>query len=133
MLSNQLTTLDVSKNTALTRLECFDNRLTTLDVSKNTELTGLCCFDNQLTSLDVSNNTALTWLICYNNKISGDKMTALVNSLPTRTAGNEGSLKVINLTNSNEENKCTTAQVGIATGKNWKVMDSEDNPYPGSD
>ena len=36
---NQLTTLDVSKNTALTDLDCDNNQLTTLDVSKNTALT----------------------------------------------------------------------------------------------
>lgn len=60
-------------------------------------------------------------------------MTALVNSLPTRTAGYEGSFQVINLTNPNEQNKCTTTQVGIATGKNWKVLNSSGNPYPGSD
>jgi Leucine-rich repeat (LRR) protein len=29
--SNQLTTLDISKNTVLTDLECFENQLTTLD------------------------------------------------------------------------------------------------------
>jgi len=72
-------------------------------------------------------------LYCCSNKISGDNMTALVNSLPTRTGGYGGFFRVINLEDSNEQNKCTTAQVGIATGKNWKVMDSEDNPYPGSD
>ena len=36
--ANQLTELDVSKNTALTQLNCSGNQLTTLDVSKNTGL-----------------------------------------------------------------------------------------------
>ena len=67
---NLLTTLDVSKNTALTWLDCTDNLLTTLDVSKNTALTWLDCTDNQLTSLDVSNNTALTNLHCANNQLT---------------------------------------------------------------
>ncbi|MBR3901993.1 MAG: leucine-rich repeat domain-containing protein, partial [Ruminococcus sp.] len=65
--SNQLTTLDISKNTALEWLECFNNQLTALDVSKNTALTKLYCNSNQLTSLDVSNNTELTKLYCSNN------------------------------------------------------------------
>jgi len=65
---NQLTELDVSKNTLLTELNCFRNELTTLDVSKNTELTKLNCSVNTLTSLDVS-NTKLTMLDCSLNRI----------------------------------------------------------------
>ena len=38
--------------------------LTSLDVSKNTALTYLDCSHNDLTSLDVSKNTALTYLDC---------------------------------------------------------------------
>ena len=68
--SNQLTVLDVSKNTALTYLWCYNNQLTTLDISKNTALTDLSCTDNQLTVLDVSKNTALTELSCYNNQLT---------------------------------------------------------------
>ncbi len=68
---NQMTTLDVSKNTALTQLRCSGNNLKTLDVSRNTALTELECGDNRLTALDVSNNTALTTLHCNDNP--GDK------------------------------------------------------------
>ena len=64
---NQLTTLDVSKNTKLTQLYCTENQLTTLDVSNNTALTKLDCGYNQLTTLDVSKNTALVELRCINN------------------------------------------------------------------
>ncbi len=67
---NQLTTLDVSKNTALTDLGCFSNQLTLLDVSKNTALTDLSCGPNQLTALDMSKNTALTQLYCDNNQLT---------------------------------------------------------------
>ena len=67
---NQLTSLDVSKNTELTLLSCDDNPLTGLDVSKNTALTSLSCSFNQLTSLDVSKNTALDTLICRCNQLS---------------------------------------------------------------
>ncbi len=65
--NNQLTNLDVSKNTELTDLSCNINRLTNLDISKNTELTYLSCYNNQLTNLDVSKNTKLTRLYCDNN------------------------------------------------------------------
>ena len=56
---NQLTALDVSKNTALTDLYCSSNQLTTLDVSKNTELIDLDCSSNQLLYLDLSNNNSI--------------------------------------------------------------------------
>ena len=64
---NQLTSLDVSKNTAFMVLICGGNQLATMDVSKNVALTELQCSDNQLTSLDVSKNTALTYLDCSGN------------------------------------------------------------------
>ena len=64
---NQLTGLDLSKNTALTELNCQVNQLTSLDLSKNTALTILGCHDNQLTSLDLSKNTALDTLDCSGN------------------------------------------------------------------
>ena len=68
--NNQLTSLDISKNTELTILWCNYNQLTSLDISKNTLLTELYCYDNQITSLDVSKNTALTRLGCDNNQLS---------------------------------------------------------------
>ncbi|MEG2096115.1 MAG: hypothetical protein RRY73_05490 [Alistipes sp.] len=67
--SNELTSLDVSQNTALTALYCHTNQLTSLDVSKNTALTILSCPVNQLKNLDVSKNTALTTLDCYTNQL----------------------------------------------------------------
>jgi len=67
---NQITSLDVSKNTALTNLNCFYNRLTKLDISKNTALTSFSCSSNQLTELDVSKNTALLYLSCSENNLS---------------------------------------------------------------
>ena len=70
-LSNQLTSLDVSANTALTTLWCYYNQLESLDVSANTALMVLECDDNQLTSLDVSANTALTFLECEDNPGDG--------------------------------------------------------------
>ena len=70
--SNQLTSLDVSGATALIYLDCSSNQLTSLDVSKNTALGSLNCSSNQLTSLDVSKNTALEYYLnCENNPGNG--------------------------------------------------------------
>ena len=68
--NNSLTSLDVSGCTALTELSCPFNQLTSLDLSVNTALTGLSCSSNQLTTLDVSANTALTELSCENNQLT---------------------------------------------------------------
>ena len=67
---NELTSLDVSKNTELAGLYCYENQLTELDVSKNTALKTLVCGANQLSSLDVSKNTALKELSCNQNQLS---------------------------------------------------------------
>ena len=66
---NQLTALDVSRNTALTQLYCQDNQLTALDVSRNTALTDLLCDGNQLTALDISHNPDLEMLLCHVNDL----------------------------------------------------------------
>jgi hypothetical protein len=57
--SNQLTSLDVSQNTALEHLWCWNNQLTSLNVSQNIALITLNCWDNPISNLDVSNNTVL--------------------------------------------------------------------------
>ena len=78
--SNNITTLDISKNVELISLECFYNKLTSLDVSKNTELVSLYCSDNQLANLDISNNTALANLYSSYNQLTSldvSKNTAL--------------------------------------------------------
>ena len=82
--SNQLTSLDVSKNTALILLNCFENQLTDLNVSNNTRLMILRCDKNQLTNFDLSKNTALTRLNCGANQLVSldvSKNTALVDLL----------------------------------------------------
>lgn len=68
--SNQLQSLDLSKNAALEILYCESNQLTSLDVSNNAELTRLDCYFNQLTSLDVSKNTELKELLCDENELT---------------------------------------------------------------
>ena len=78
---NQLTALDISKNTALIYLDCGYNKLTTLDVSKIAVLSYLSCRSNKLITLDVSKNIALTYLDCGGNNLTTldvSKNTALI-------------------------------------------------------
>jgi len=66
---NQLTSIDVSNNTALKVLRCGENQLINIDISNNTDLIELGCGDN-LSSLDISNNTALESLWCGGNQLT---------------------------------------------------------------
>lgn len=68
---NKLTALDVTKNTALTRLEPQNNQISSLDLTKNTELERLDVTNNLLTSLDITKNTKLNYLKISDNKFEG--------------------------------------------------------------
>ena len=65
-----LTALDLSHNTQLTGVNCFNNNLSILDVSHNTLFEWLVCSNNQLSNLDVSHNTQLKMLWCCENKLN---------------------------------------------------------------
>ena len=111
----ELTSLDVSKNSALTHLWCFDNQLTSLDVSKNTKLIYLSCFKNQLTSLDVSKNIALIGLDCSANQLSTDALNDLFETLNNNTISEE---KTICILYNPETDGCNQS---IAISKGWTV------------
>ena len=67
---NQLTSLDLSQNTALTRLWCSTNAITSLDLTQNTALTHLNCENNQLTFLDLTMSTQLFMIQCWSNSLT---------------------------------------------------------------
>jgi Leucine-rich repeat (LRR) protein len=80
--NNQLTSLDLSQNIALTFLECDENQLTTLDLTQNSALVHLSCNDNLLTDLDLTQNSSLVNLHCNFNELTDLDLTqnsALVN------------------------------------------------------
>jgi len=121
--NNNLTSLDISQNTALDYLDCYDNQLTSLDVSTNTALTHLHCAVNQLTSLDVSQNTALNLLFCYHNQLTNldvSNNTALVelicyfNQLTSLDISNNTALTYLSC----ETNQLTSLDVSGATALN---------------
>ena len=122
--SNQLSTLDMSGNTALTSLNCNSNQLSTLDVSANTALMILSCSNNKLSTLDVSENTALKTLECSSNQLSTldvSKNTALktlycsVNQLSTLDVSANTELGLL---------YCSSNQLStLDVGKNIKLND----------
>jgi Leucine-rich repeat (LRR) protein len=68
--NNQLTSIDLSNNTALEYLFCANNQLTSLNVSNNSALFYLGCVNNQLTSLDVRNGNNTNFAFFYSNNNS---------------------------------------------------------------
>jgi Leucine-rich repeat (LRR) protein len=115
--NNQLTSLNVSKNTALEYLQCGNNQLNYLNVSMNTALKELDCYFNQLTELDLSKNKGLISLRIYNNQIKGKAMDALIASLPTVT---NRDLHVIGY--KGEQNDITFEQVKAVKAKGWNPL-----------
>lgn len=74
-IRNKIKSLDLSKNPKLETLGCSGNALTSLDVSANKFLKSIECADNQLASLDLSNNKNLTWVDCKRNKLTSLNVT----------------------------------------------------------
>lgn len=102
--SNNLTSLDVSNNTALEYLDCWYNQLISLDVSNNTSLVYLNCNANQLSNLNVSNNTALKLLYCCCNT-----------QLTTLDVSNCTAIEELNCA----DNQLTTLDVSNCTNLEW--------------
>lgn len=68
--NNQLTSLDVSKNTKLINLYCGYNPLVSLDVSKCIKLETIDAFSTDLEDLDITNNILLTKLVFSGNSLA---------------------------------------------------------------
>ncbi|MGY3791976.1 hypothetical protein [Aquimarina sp. 433] len=65
-----MTNIDISNNTLLETAHIGNNSLTSIDLTKNTLLYELRMSNNDLTSVDLSKNTALTELNVSNNELS---------------------------------------------------------------
>jgi len=90
------------------------NKLTTLDVSKNTALERLECEQHKLTSLDLSKNTALKSVDISTNNFSSSALNSLFGTLHSNVIPN----KEIRIGQNPGTNTCDES---IATKKGWKV------------
>lgn len=87
---NNLTSLDVSKNTRLTELYCNNNRqLSSLVISEYTTLTFLNCSSCMLTSLDISKCTRLIELSCFFNDLTSLDTSQCINLNTLDVDGND--------------------------------------------
>ncbi len=67
---NKLSSLNVSNNKKLRYFACDGNLLKTLDLRGNTDLEMLQCIGNELESLIIKNSPKLSWLYCWDNKLT---------------------------------------------------------------
>ena len=107
-LDNNLTSLDLTQNTALWWLDCSDNLLTSLDITQNTALSYLFCELNQLINLDVTHNTLLSFLLCPYNQITSLDLTQ--NSELTNFTCYYNQLNCLNIQNGNNTNMSISAR-----------------------
>ena len=67
---NKLSSLNVSNNKKLRYFACDGNLLKTLDLRGNTDLEMLQCIGNELKSLIINKSPKLSWLYCWDNKLT---------------------------------------------------------------
>ena len=107
----------------VTYLNCNYLQLTSLDVSNNTALTELYLIDSQLTSLDVNENIALTWLNCANNQLTAAALDDLFGTLHNNSTPVK---KFIVIYGNPGTNDCN---ISIATDKGWEPLKSLDDIF----
>jgi len=111
--NQNLTSLDLSQNIALTELELYDNQITSLDFSQNTLLAKLGCEKNYITTLDLSTNTALTSIV-----FGGNQLLTSVNL----KNGNNTNVTGFNATN-NPNLNCIIVDSVAYSDANWINID----------
>lgn len=94
-LSGSITTLDISQNFKLKKLNCQATGLEKLDLSHNTLLTELDCSQNQLRELDLTNNSQLQQLNCSDNKLN--KLDLSLNTMLESVYCNENLLHTLDV------------------------------------
>lgn len=107
---NSFTSLDLSGNTRLTQLSCYNNsNMTSLNVNNCTQLNYLDCSSCKLTTLTLSNLSALQTLYCYQNKLTSisfasstpylESVHCYGNNFTTFSLNGRPSLKTLNIKN----------------------------------
>lgn len=126
-LSNRgLKTLAGIENfTALEYLDCYGNQLSTLDLSRNTKLWSLDCHNNRLTDIMLPDQPQLQNVIVYGNMLDCGVMERLAEQLPDVTAVTPKLTDPFcfsvrsQQTSANENNVFTPEQSAALKAKGW--------------
>ena len=122
--NNQFTSLDVSNNPNLTYLYCNDNLIESLDVSLNQELAVLHCQTNMLTSIDVTQNANLRVLRCGHNMLTNVDVSQ--NLELTELLADESDLQSLDLSVNTALtrlycNDCNLSSLNVKNGNNYNM------------
>ena len=120
---NNLTTLNVTRNTRLTDLYCNNNQLSSLDVTRNTRLVWFGCTDNLLSVIDMTQNTNVIGFYCTNNSIYDLDLSQ--NTALRRLSCNNNQMGNLNVKNGNNTNVTSF----IATGNSLTCIEVDDVAY----
>lgn len=112
--------------------------ITSLDISKNQNLWKLQCNNNPITFLDISNNQKLKSLCLHGNKFTTDAMDKIMCDLTDRTSQGDtyydnpedvgcGMIELIQGTNDPNYSTFLKTNVQNALNKNWKIVDVKNN------
>ena len=120
--NNNITSLDLSKNTKLSRLSCKNNSITSLNLTSNTSLVFLDCSNNKITSFYLPNT--IVYLGCSNNKLAVLNVSSLSdlnelycdnNNMTTLNVNGNSSVGLIHC----YKNKLTTINLSGCTNLTW--------------
>ncbi|HSD08635.1 T9SS type A sorting domain-containing protein [Flavobacterium sp.] len=73
--NNNLTSIDISKNTNLTNVDLSSNKIAFVDLTNNVNLTNIDLGSNKITSIDLTKNINLKNVIVDNNQINNLDLT----------------------------------------------------------
>ena len=112
--SNKLESADFSSLTDIHAIDISDNNFTTVDITKNKALTSFTADNNQLTDINLTNNSDINFLYLCGNKLKNIDVSSLVylhdfrvdnNMLEEITMPQSPDLICVMLTNNNLETK----------------------------
>ncbi len=129
--NNDITSLDLSKNTALIDLRCHDNPLVTLDLSANTLLTRVDAFRTELTNINLTGLTQLSILKVSENLFSSIDLSTNT-GLTELTISENTALTSIDLSSNTELVKlfafeCQLGSLDLSANTKIEVINVEDN------
>lgn len=104
-----------------TKLDFSKANLSELELYNCSDLSSLQVQGGGLTSLDLTQAPQLKELYCLQNNLSALSMTKLIQSLPDRSASNDGVIYAVHLDETLEKNVCTKEHVEEAKLKGWSI------------
>jgi uncharacterized protein YjdB len=111
----QLSSLDVTRCTALKYLSCYQNQLAELNLSNNPNLIKLDCGINNIQTLDLANKAELTELDCSGNNLTALNVQQNTKLTKLRIIGNYISLLDVSKNNALTNLECSSNRLTYAT------------------